>query len=165
MISLTYLCVCATESFFSSLDHAFPVHLFYLLYLQETDNLKITGLVHAVNREFSSPVTYKKLWFWHKMLCVLKFLFKYEKVSIKKQFLTGFAIKKSHRWLDIFYVCKKPFSDLYLFKFEHHFENKWLFLYWILSENLRWSTFLVTNWENIRLKYLHSLNCSTLCGG
>ena len=35
----------------------------------------------------------------------------------------------SHLWFDIFYdsPCKKLFSDLYLFKFEHHFENKKLF--------------------------------------
>ena len=31
---------------FSSLDHTFPVHLFYQLYMQETSNLNITGLVH-----------------------------------------------------------------------------------------------------------------------
>ena len=30
---------------FSSLGHTFPVHLFYLLYRQETGNLNITGLV------------------------------------------------------------------------------------------------------------------------
>ena len=31
--------------YFTSLDHTFPVHLFYLLYMQETGNLNITGLV------------------------------------------------------------------------------------------------------------------------
>ena len=31
--------------FFSCLDHTFPVHLFYQLYMQETRNLNITGLV------------------------------------------------------------------------------------------------------------------------
>ena len=30
---------------FSCLDHTFPVHLFYLLYMQKTGNLNITGLV------------------------------------------------------------------------------------------------------------------------
>ena len=30
---------------FSCLDHTFPVHLFYQLYMQETGNLNITGLV------------------------------------------------------------------------------------------------------------------------
>ena len=33
------------EKIFSSLDHTFPVHLFYLLYMQDTSNLNITGLV------------------------------------------------------------------------------------------------------------------------
>ena len=53
-------------------------------------------------------------------------LFLYRKVSIRKQFFTGFDIKKSRRWLHIFYVspCKKPFSYLYLSIFEHNFENK-----------------------------------------
>ena len=32
-------------SIFSCLDHTFPVHLFYQLYMQETGNLNITGLV------------------------------------------------------------------------------------------------------------------------
>ena len=31
--------------FFLCLDHTFPVHLFYQLYIQETGNLNITGLV------------------------------------------------------------------------------------------------------------------------
>ena len=31
--------------YFSCLDHTFPVHLFYQLYMQETGNLNITGLV------------------------------------------------------------------------------------------------------------------------
>ena len=31
--------------YFTSLDHTFPVHLFYLLYMQETVNLNITSLV------------------------------------------------------------------------------------------------------------------------
>ena len=30
---------------FSCLDYTFPVHLFYQLYMQETSNLNITGLV------------------------------------------------------------------------------------------------------------------------
>ena len=30
---------------FSCLDHTFPDHLFYQLYMQETGNLNITGLV------------------------------------------------------------------------------------------------------------------------
>ena len=33
------------KSTFSCLDHTFPVHLFYQLYMQETGNLNITGLV------------------------------------------------------------------------------------------------------------------------
>ena len=41
-------------------------------------------------------------------------------------FFKWFDIKKSHLWLDIFYVSpfKKPFSDLYLSIFEHNLENK-----------------------------------------
>ena len=31
--------------YFSCLDHTFPVHLFYQLYMQETGNLNITGPV------------------------------------------------------------------------------------------------------------------------
>ena len=50
------------------------------------------------------------------------------KVSIRKQFFTGFDIIKSRHWLTIFYVssCKKPISDLYFFVFQHNFENKQL---------------------------------------
>ena len=55
---------------FSSLDHTFPVHLFYLLYMQETGYLKYYWS-SAVNREFSSPLTYKKVWLRRKKLCVL----------------------------------------------------------------------------------------------
>ena len=50
--------------YFSSLDHTFPVHLFYLLYMQETGNVNITGEHYrssAVNREFFSPLAYKKV--------------------------------------------------------------------------------------------------------
>ena len=40
---------CATgllkSKYFSCLDQTFPVHLFYQLYMQETGNLNITGLV------------------------------------------------------------------------------------------------------------------------
>ena len=32
---------------FSCLDHTFPVHLFYQLYMQETGILNITGLLHV----------------------------------------------------------------------------------------------------------------------
>ena len=35
----------ATTHPFSCLDHTFPVHLFYQLYMQETANLNTTGLV------------------------------------------------------------------------------------------------------------------------
>ena len=44
----------------------------------------------------------------------------------ENSFFTGFDIKKSRLWLDIFCVSpyKKPFSDLYLSIFEHHLENK-----------------------------------------
>ena len=91
---------------FSSLDHTFSVHLFYLLYMQETHNLI------------------------KKKLYDFKILFSYRRVSIKNQFFTGFVWHKNYLFcgLTFFYVspCKKPFSNLYLFKFEHNFENKLL---------------------------------------
>ena len=65
-----------------------------------------------------------------KKVCVLIILFSYRKVSIRKQFFYRVWHKnKSHLWLDIFYVspCKKTFSDLYLYIFEHNLKNKWLF--------------------------------------
>ena len=37
--------VVTSSKLFSCLDHTFPVHLFYQLYMQETSNLNITGLV------------------------------------------------------------------------------------------------------------------------
>ena len=107
---------------FSCLDHTFPVHFVYLLYMQLP--------VQCGKQEFSSPLAFKKVQFRQKKLCVLKILFSYRKVSIRKQFFTGVDIKKSRLRLDIFYVspCKKPFSDLYLSIFEHNLENKQLIL-------------------------------------
>ena len=93
---------------FSSLDHTFPLHLFYLLYMQETGNLKHYRSI-TVNREFSSPLAYKKIYFDIKSYVFSKIFSHMRKVSIRKQFFTGFDIKKSRHWLDIFYVspCKK----------------------------------------------------------
>ena len=71
---------------FSCLDHTFPVHLFYQLYMQETGNLNITRS-SAVNRSFPVLLLLKKCSFdKKKKLCVHKILFSYRKVSIRKQF-------------------------------------------------------------------------------
>ena len=109
-----------TFNIFSCLDHTFPVHFVYLLYMQLP--------VQCSKQEFSSPLAFKKVQSRQKKLCVLKILFSYRKVSIRKQFFTGFDIKMSPRWLNIFYdsPCQKLFSDLYLSIFEHNLENKQL---------------------------------------
>ena len=52
----TYIARYSTGFIFSCLDHTFPVHLFYQLYMQETCNLNIS----AVNRSFPVLLLLKK---------------------------------------------------------------------------------------------------------
>ena len=62
---------------------------------------------------------YEKLrtWFQQKSYVFLKFYSHLERFQ---------SVRTVLHWLDIFYVspCKKLFSDLYLFVFEHNLENK-----------------------------------------
>ena len=81
----------------------------------------------AVNREFPSPLAYKKCtYFRHKKLYVLEKNFYHEKGFNQKTVFYWVWHRKVLPLAQHFYVlpCKKPFSDLYLFIFEHNFENK-----------------------------------------
>ena len=113
-----------TGHIFSSLElnHTFPVHLFDLLYVKETVDLNIYWS-SAGNR--TVLLLSKKCSFDMKSYVFSKKFSHKRKVSIKKQFFTGFDIKMFCRWVNNFYVStyKKPFSDFYLFIFEHNFEK------------------------------------------
>ena len=56
--------------------------------------IEILTKIYSSKQEFFSPLAFKKVQFRQKKFCVLKILFSYRKVSIRKQFFTGFDIKK-----------------------------------------------------------------------
>ena len=75
---------------FSCLDQPFPVHLFYQLYIQETDNLNITG-----KQEFFSALAFNKVHFRQKkVMCSQNFVLIWKGFDQKTVFFTGFDIKK-----------------------------------------------------------------------